>query len=145
MVMTADISALIVSTIGAPWIDPAVDSTNGNVYQEFFPPSSPDRMLCIYERAGAPPQRGLGGTIAWHNPRLVIMNRASAVVAGSGGYAVAQADAFTIRDLLKTVVNQTLSGTYYLEILPEGSPEAQSLDPSNRPVFITNYKVMKRT
>lgn len=141
MTMTADISALIISSIGSPWIDPAVNSTTGNVYQEFYPPSSPDRMCCVYERAGNPPQRGLGGNISWYNPRLVVMNRAAA----TDGFAVAQTDAFNIFNLLKTVVNQTLSGTYYIEILPDGSPEPQSLDPSSRPVFIANYKVMKRT
>lgn len=139
--MTADISAYILANIGAPWVDPATDSTNGNLYQQFYPPSSPDRMCCVYERVGAPPQRSLGGVIAWHNTRLVVMNRCAA----SDGFAVAQADAFSIFNLLKTVVNQTLSGTFYMEILPDGEPEAQSLDPSTRPIFVTNFKVMKRT
>lgn len=146
MSMTSDISAYIISSIGnPPWIDPAADNVNGNVYQEFYPPSAPDRMCCIYEQVGLPPQRGLGGTIAWYNPRLVVVNRASAIIAGGEGFATAQSDAFSIFNLLKNVVNKTLSGTFYMEILPDGSPQAQSLDSTNRPVFVTNYKVMKRT
>ena len=139
MGMTEEIKAYILAHVGNPWIDPNVDNANGNIFRDFFPPSSPDRSCVVYQLPGSPPQRGLGNTVMWYNPRLKIVTRTSV----SGGFEQAKLDAEHIRDVLHVVTNQTVSGTFYLAIRPSGEPTASALDASSRPSFSTEYEVMK--
>lgn len=140
MGMTEEIKAYILASSlgGNPWLDPDVNAGTGNIFRDFFPSSAPDRSVCLYQLPGAPDQRGLGNTIMWVNPRLRI--RVRGVV---NDFAAAKLDSYHIRDLLKTVTNQTVSGTFYMAIRPVGEPAADALDPNNRPVFYTEYEVMK--
>lgn len=139
MGMTEEIKAYILAQVGAPWVDPDVDATSGNIYREFFPPGSPDRACAVYQLPGSPPQRGLGNTVMWYNPRLKVVTRDSSVA----GYEQAKLDSERIRDVLHVVTNQNVSGIFYMAIRPVGEPGAASLDPSNRPLFSTEYEVMK--
>lgn len=123
---------------GNPWIDPNTDNANGNIFRDFFPPDAPDRGVCIYQLPGSPDQRGLGNTIMWENPRMRIRVRGPV-----NGFAQAKLDSEHIRDLLKVVTNQTVSGTFYMAIRPSGKPAAEALDPTSRPIFYTEYEVMK--
>lgn len=140
MGMTEEIKAYILVQIGNPWVDPDVDNTNGNIYRDFLPPSgSPDRSCCVYQLPGSPPQRGLGNTVMWYNPRLRVVTRNSA----TNGYEQAKLDSEHIRDTLHMVTNQMVSGVFYMAVRATGEPTAASLDPSNRPLFSTEYEVMK--
>jgi hypothetical protein len=56
---------------------------------------------------------------------------------------VAYADARAIWDLLRVVVNQEVNGTKYMVIEPFGNPEPQSLDPNGRPLYVSDFAVMK--
>ena len=139
MGMTEEIKAYILSQIGSPWIDPDVDSVNGNIYRDFFPPApTPDRAMCIYQLPGSPDQRGLGNTVMWENPRLKISVRG--VV---NDFATPKQDSETARDVLRRVTNTLVSGTFYMAIRPAGQPAAEALDPTNRPIFYLEYEVMK--
>lgn len=141
MGMTEEIKAYILAAVipgGNPWIDPDVDSTNGNIFRNFFPPDVPDRAMCLYQMPGGPDQRGLGNTIMWENPRLRVSVRGAI-----SDFEEAKLDSFHIRDLLKVVTNKTVSGIYYMSMRPAGEPAAESLDPTNRPIFYTEYEVMK--
>lgn len=133
-------SYILTSSLGGnPWIDPDVDNVNGNLYRNFFPPSpSPDRALCVYQLPGNPDQRSLGNVLAWENPRLKISVRSP-----RGNYDQAKLDSAHIRDLLRAVTNRTVSGIFYMSIRPSGQPAAEALDPSSRPIFYTEYEVMK--
>jgi len=139
MGMVEEIKTYVLAQIGAPWIDPTVDDANGNIFLDFLPPSAPDRSCGIFQLPGSPPQRGLGNTVMWYNPRLKIVNRTSI----AGGYAQAKLDGEIIRDLLQAVTNKTVSGTFYMSVRPVGEPSAAVLDPSNRPLFSLEYEVMK--
>lgn len=140
MGMTEEIKAYVLASSlgGNPWIDPDADEVNGNIFSDFFPPSAPDRAAAVYQLPGSPNQRGLGNTVMWENPRLRIRVRAAA-----NSFAEAKLDSDHIRDLLRAVTNQPVSGTFYLAIRPSGEPAVEALDPSNRPVFYTEYEVMK--
>lgn len=140
MGMTEEIKAYILaSSLGNnPWIDPDVNNATGNLFRDFLPPQGPDRAACLYQIPGAPDQRGLGNTIMWTNPRLRVRVRGVA-----NDFAAAKLDSYHIRDLLKVVTNQTVSGTFYMAIRPVGDPAAEALDPASRPIFYTEYEVMK--
>lgn len=144
MGMVEEVQAYILANFSpsGQWIDPNVDNKTGNIFTNFLPESSPDRSCLLVQLPGSAPQKGLGGTIMWYNPRLQVVNRTASLV-NSGGYDVAKLDASKIRDLLLGVVNKFLSGTWYLEIKPDGEPMAESLDPSSRPLVTTEYTVMK--
>jgi Bacteriophage minor capsid protein len=133
-------SYILASSLGGnPWIDPANGANvAGNIFLYFMPSDGPDQVCVLYQDPGKQPQLALGGTVAWYNPRLRIVNRAAI-----GNFSQAQLDAEHIRDLLLAVANQSLSTTRYLKIMPAGEPRAESLDPSNRPLFVTEYEVMK--
>jgi hypothetical protein len=136
--MTADIVQYIAANIGT-WIYPDSGSnTNGNIF-ESFRPSEPDRCVSVYELAGKEPKRTLGNNYAWEEPRLQIISRASS----GDGWGVAQEDAKAIWNLLKVVVNQTVNGIFYMVIQPIGNPEPNELDPNGRPLYVSNFSVMK--
>lgn len=141
MGMVEEVKAFILASSlgGNPWIDPANGTNaNGNIFLRFFPSDSVDRSCTLYQDAGKPPQLAQGGTVAWYNPRLRVVNRSS-----MGDYTTAEKDAAQIRDILLAVVNQPLSGTRYMKLMPLGEPRAEQLDPSNRPLFAVEYDVMK--
>jgi hypothetical protein len=139
MGMTEEIKAYILaSSLGNnPWIDPVANSTTGNIFENFRP-GSPDRVCCLYQLPGGRPQLGLGGTVMWYNPRLQVVTRGAV-----NDHVTAKLDAAQIRDLLIGVVNTSLSGTRYLRIVPDGEPVALALDANNRPLYSTEYSVMK--
>jgi len=138
--MVEEIKAFILaSSLGSnPWIDPNVDNTNGNIFRDFFPSSAPDRAAALYQLPGAPQQRGLGNTVMWENPRLRVRIRGPV-----NNFVEAKLDSDHIRDLLRVVTNQMVNGTFYMSIRPAGEPAAESLDPNNRPVYYTEYEIMK--
>jgi hypothetical protein len=138
MTMTADIVAYIVANIGATWIDPAVDSVNGNIFQEFLS-NSPDRACGVFGLKGRPTQLTFGGLRAWENPELKITTRASQ----SEGFSVAQSDAFAVWSLLDVVVNKEIGSSFYMRLHADGKPESQGLDVNQRPVYVQTYSVMK--
>lgn len=140
MGMVEEIRAYILASSlgGNPWIDPDSNAATGNIYRDFFPPNSPDRALCVYQLPGLPDQRGLGNSVMWENPRLKVATRSASI-----DYATAKLDSEHVRDLLKAVTNKSVSGTFYMAIRPAGKPAAEALDPNNRPIFYTEYDVMK--
>lgn len=138
MPMTADIVQYITANIET-WVYPNSGmNTSGNIF-ESFRPSEPDRCVTVYQLAGQPPTRTLGGGYAYESPRLQIVNRA----AQTDGWGVAYSDARAIWDLLRVVVNQEINGIQYMVITPSGEPEPQELDPNGRPLYISNFAVMK--
>jgi hypothetical protein len=137
MPMTADIVQYITQNINT-WVVPSGSATEGNIF-ETFRPSEPDRCVTVYELAGQSPMRTFGANFAWEEPRLQIVSRASM----ADGWGVAHADARAIWDLLRAVVNKNINGTQYLIINPSGNPEPQSLDPNGRPLYVSDFAVMK--
>lgn len=138
MPMTADIVQYITANI-ATWQYPnSGTNVNGNIF-ESFRPSEPDRCVSVYQLAGRQPQRTLGGNFAWEEPRLQIVSRAGA----SDGWGVAYSDARAIWDLLRLVVNKTVNGVFYMIIDPQGEPQPQELDPNGRPLYVSDFAVMK--
>lgn len=135
--MVEEVIAYIAANI-SQWIPADGVSVNGNLTKDFRP-NDPDMMCTVYQFPGAPPQRGMGNTIQWYNPRLQIVNRRSV----ADGFPAAKLDARNIKNLLEAVTNRSLSGTFYMAIRADGEPSAQAIDPSSRPVYVTDYSVMK--
>jgi hypothetical protein len=136
--MTADIVKYISDNIGT-WIYPDSGSaSNGNIF-ESFRPSEPDRCVSVYELTGREPKKTLGNLLAWEEPRLQVVSRVST----DDGWGVAASDAKEIWKLLTVVVNQTINGVWYMQIKAMGNPQPQELDPNGRPLYISDFSVMK--
>lgn len=135
MSMANDIVTYICANIGT-WVSPAVTPATGNIFIEQRP-SNPDVAASVHQLPGGKITRTFK-TIAWENPRLRIVNRASNL-----DWATAEADAFAIWTLLSKVVNQNLNGVFYMILEPDGSPAPTQLDPNNRPLYSQEYSVMK--
>jgi Bacteriophage minor capsid protein len=118
-------------------LDGSTPGTNIFIHRQ---PPSPDQSLTLYQYTGAKPQLTLGRTVAWVNPRLQVINRASE----AQGVQQAFADAKSVYDLLIAVVDQSVGGTAYISILPSGEPQELGPDPSNRQRVVTSYDVMKK-
>ena len=136
--MVQDIVKYIVANIGSTWIDPAVTPATGNIFMEMMP-TVPDQASCVYQLPGNAPVRTLGRNDAWEEPRLRVTNR----VSEAQGFGQAETDAKAIWNLLRIVANQTVNGVFYMKLTSLGTPAPELLDPSNRPVYVQDYAVMK--
>lgn len=136
MPMTEDIVGYLCANLSGTWVNPTASPTTGNIFIEQRP-SEPDVAASVHQLPGGKLAKTFKNR-AWENPRLRIVNRASAL-----DWATAESDAFAIWNLLTTVVNQELNGTFYMILDSEGSPAPTQLDPNNRPLYVQEYAVMK--
>lgn len=102
-------------------------------------PETPDACVCIYEGEGGMPEFTMGSTIL-DNPAIQIIVRGT-----REDYVTARDKAQTIRLLLASVANQTLSGVTVLRIAPIGSVLPMGLDKNDRPMISTNYRAIVST
>lgn len=136
MPMPDDILDYLVANI-ATWVNPVTDPANGNIFIEQRP-SVPDRAASIHQIPGNKPARTLGGLFAWEEPKLRVINRATTL-----DWSTAESDAQAIWDLLKAIKQTTINGIVYMLVDPVGNPAPSLLDPNNRPLYVSEFAVMK--
>lgn len=103
-------------------------------------PETPDACVAIYENAGSSPTFTMGsGGIRIDYPMLQIIARAS-----REDYPTARDKADTIRILLASVLEQTVSGVHIMRIEPMGSVNLLGVDPKYRPLVSVNFRCLVR-
>lgn len=103
-------------------------------------PESPDACVAVYENSGTPPSFTMGtGGIVIDYPMLQIICRA-----GREDYPTARDKAESIRNLLASVLESTISGVHIMRIEPMGSVNPLGVDPKYRPLVSVNFRCLVR-
>lgn len=103
-------------------------------------PESPDVCVAVYENSGTPPSFTMGtGGIVIDYPMLQVICRA-----GREDYPTARDKAESIRDLLASVLESTISGVHIMRIEPMGSVNPLGVDPKYRPLVSVNFRCLVR-
>ena len=103
-------------------------------------PESPDACVAVYENSGTPPSFTMGtGGIVIDYPMLQVICRA-----GREDYPTARDKAETIRNLLASVLESTISGVHIMRIEPMGSVNPLGVDPKYRPLVSVNFRCLVR-
>jgi len=103
-------------------------------------PDSPDACVAVYENAGSSPAFTMGsGGIRVDYPMLQIITRAT-----REDYPTARDKAETIRTLLASVLEQTVSSIHIMRIEPMGSVNQLGVDPKYRPLISVNFRCLVR-
>ena len=131
--------ATILESVG----DYLVTNTQGTLGTDLFLgtlPESPDACVAVYENSGTPPSftMGTGGMVIDY-PMLQIICRA-----GREDYPTARDKADTIRILLASVVETSISGVHIMRIEPMGSVNQLGVDPKYRPLISVNFRCLVR-
>jgi hypothetical protein len=103
-------------------------------------PDSPDACVAVYENAGSSPTFTMGsGGIRIDYPMLQVISRGA-----REDYPTARDKAETIRILLASVLEQTVSGIHIMRIEPMGSVNQLGVDPKYRPLISVNFRCLVR-
>jgi hypothetical protein len=131
--------ATILESVG----DYLVTNSQGTLGTDLFLgtlPESPDACVAVYENSGTPPSFTMGtGGIVIDYPMLQIICRA-----GREDYPTARDKAESIRDLLASVLESTISGIHIMRIEPMGSVNPLGVDPKYRPLVSVNFRCLVR-
>jgi len=131
--------ATILESIG----DYLVTNSHGTLGTSLFLgtlPESPDACVAVYENSGSSPAFTMGaGGIRIDYPMIQIICRA-----GREDYPTARDKADTIRILLASVVETTVSGVHIMRIEPMGSVNQLGVDPKYRPLISVNFRCLVR-
>jgi len=131
--------ATILESIG----DYLVTNSHGTLGTSLFLgtlPESPDACVAVYENSGSSPTFTMGaGGIQIDYPMIQIICRA-----GREDYPTARDKADTIRILLASVVETTVSGVHIMRIEPMGSVNQLGVDPKYRPLISVNFRCLVR-
>lgn len=102
-----------------------------------FMPDKPDNCVALFEYAGEPMELTMGsGDPTLERPGLQVRVR-------NTSYSAARSKIEDVVDAFHGLANQTLSGTRYLLIKANQSPESLGLDQNNRSEFVVNFSVLK--
>jgi hypothetical protein len=103
-------------------------------------PETPDACVAVYENSGTPPSFTMGtGGIVIDYPMLQVICRA-----GREDYPTARDKAESIRNLLASVLESTISGVHIMRIEPMGSVNPLGVDPKYRPLVSVNFRCLVR-
>lgn len=103
-------------------------------------PETPDACVGIYENSGSSPAFTMGaGGIQIDYPMLQVIARA-----GREDYPEARDKAESIRLLLASVLESTISGVHVMRIEPMGSINQLGVDPKYRPLISVNFRCLVR-
>jgi hypothetical protein len=103
-------------------------------------PETPDACVAIYENSGSSPAFTMGaGGIQIDYPMLQVIARA-----GREDYPEARDKAESIRLLLASVLESTISGVHVMRIEPMGSINQLGVDPKYRPLISVNFRCLVR-
>ena len=131
--------ATILESIG----DYLVTNSHGTLGTSIFLgtlPESPDACVAVYENSGSSPTFTMGaGGIRIDYPMIQIICRA-----GREDYPTARDKAYTLRILLASVVETSISGVHIMRIEPMGSVNQLGVDPKYRPLISVNFRCLVR-
>jgi len=131
--------ATILESIG----DYLVTNSQGTLGTNLFLgtlPESPDVCVAVYENSGTPPSFTMGtGGVVIDYPMLQVICRA-----GREDYPTARDKADSIRNLLASVLESTISGVHIMRIEPMGSVNPLGVDPKYRPLVSVNFRCLVR-
>jgi hypothetical protein len=131
--------ATILESVG----DYLVTNSQGTLGTDLFLgtlPESPDACVAVYENSGTPPSFTMGtGGIVIDYPMLQVICRA-----GREDYPTARDKAESIRNLLASVLESTISGVHIMRIEPMGSVNPLGVDPKYRPLVSVNFRCLVR-
>jgi hypothetical protein len=131
--------ATILESVG----DYLVTNSQGTLGTDLFLgtlPESPDACVAVYENSGTPPSFTMGtGGIVIDYPMLQVICRA-----GREDYPTARDKAESIRNLLASVLESTISGIHIMRIEPMGSVNPLGVDPKYRPLVSVNFRCLVR-
>jgi hypothetical protein len=131
--------ATILESVG----DYLVSNSQGTLGTDLFLgtlPESPDACVAVYENSGTPPSFTMGtGGIVIDYPMLQVICRA-----GREDYPTARDKAESIRNLLASVLESTISGVHIMRIEPMGSVNPLGVDPKYRPLVSVNFRCLVR-
>ncbi len=103
-------------------------------------PDSPDTCIAVYENSGSSPTFTMGsGGIVIDYPMLQIISRGA-----REDYPTTRDKAESIRVLLATVLEQTISGIHVMRVEPMGSVNLLGIDPKYRPLISVNFRCLVR-
>lgn len=103
-------------------------------------PETPDECVAVYENSGSAPAFTMGpGGIVIDYPMLQIVARA-----GREDYPTARDKAESIRILLASVLDSTISSVNIMRIEPMGSVNPLGVDSKFRPMVSVNFRCLVR-
>jgi len=104
-------------------------------------PETPDECVAVYENAGSPSAFTMGtGGIVIDYPMIQIIARA-----GREDYPTARDKAESIRVLLASVLDTTISSVKIMRIEPMGSVNPLGVDGKYRPLVSVNFRCLVKT
>jgi len=131
--------ATILESIGDYLVTNSLGTLGTNLFLGTLP-ESPDVCTAVYENSGTPPAFTMGtGGIAIDYPMLQVICRA-----GKDDYPTARDAVETIRNLLASVTDVTISNVHILRIEPMGSVNPLGVDPKQRPLLSVNFRCLVR-
>ena len=103
-------------------------------------PETPDECVAVYENSGSAPAFTMGpGGIVIDYPMIQIVARA-----GREDYPTARDKAESIRILLASVLESTISSVNIMRIEPMGSVNPLGVDSKFRPMVSVNFRCLVR-
>lgn len=103
-------------------------------------PEDPDACVAVYENSGSSPTFTMGsGGIRIDYPMLQIICRGT-----REDYPTTRDKAESIRLILATVLEQTVSGIHIMRVEPMGSVNLLGVDPKYRPLISVNFRCLVR-
>lgn len=131
--------ATILESIGDYLVTNSLGTLGTNLFLGTLP-ESPDVCTAVFENSGTPPAFTMGnGGIAIDYPMLQVICRA-----GREDYPTARDAVETIRNLLASVTDVTISNVQILRIEPMGSVNPLGVDPKQRPLLSVNFRCLVR-
>jgi hypothetical protein len=131
--------ATILESIGDYLVTNSYGTLGTNIFLQVMP-ETPDVCLAVYENSGSSPEFTMGsGGIVIDYPMLQIVSRA-----GREDYPTARDTADSIRNLLSSMVNVTISSVNIMRIEPMGAVNFIGVDNKYRPLVSVNYRCLVR-
>lgn len=131
--------ATILESIGDYLVTNSQGTLGTNIFLGTLP-ESPDACVAVYENSGSSPAFTMGaGGIVIDYPMIQIICRA-----GREDYPTARDKAESIRTLLASVLESTISGVHIMRIEPMGSVNLLGVDPQYRPLISVNFRCLVR-
>lgn len=132
--------ATILESIGDYLVTNSLGTLGTNLFLGTLP-ETPDECVAVYENAGSPPAFTMGtGGIVIDYPMIQVIARA-----GREDYPTARDKAESIRVLLASVLDTTISSVKIMRIEPMGSVNPLGVDGKYRPLVSVNFRCLVKT
>lgn len=131
--------ATILESIGDYLVTNSLGTLGTNLFLGILP-ETPDECVAVYENAGSSPAFTMGtGGIVIDYPMIQVIARA-----GREDYPTARDKVESIRVLLASVLDITVSSVTILRIEPMGSVNPLGVDSKYRPLVSVNFRCLVR-